>query len=375
VSFAHLEPVVRAVLYEGYILYPYRASSVKNQYRWTFGGLCPRAWSEANPDDPWQARAETLLVGTARSALDVSVRFLQLVDRPAAPSAPGWQEAVERRVDLPKRAVGEHLGRPVVRRFTFDELSGELAVAATEVQAGVFRVSVSVQNHTGLGESALPPLSRASVMTRSFASVHALLGVQSGEFVSLVDPPAELHAAADACQNLGMWPVLAGEGGRRDVVLASPIILGDHPRLASESPGDLFDGTEIDEVLTLRILTMTDAEKAEMRAVDPRARALLERVETLGPDALVALHGVWRPPSDDGVGPGARVRLRPRAGGDIFDLALTGRAATVASVERDFEGRVFVAVTVDDDPGADLGLLGQPGHRFFFAMDELERLS
>jgi hypothetical protein len=74
------------------------------------------------------------------------------------------------------------------------------------------------------------------------------------------------------------------------------------------------------------------------------------------------------------VKPGDRVRLRPRAGGDIFDLALAGQTATVEAIEQDYEGRVHLAVVVDADPGRDLGLLRQPGHRFFFAATEVEPL-
>jgi hypothetical protein len=72
---------------------------------------------------------------------------------------------------------------------------------------------------------------------------------------------------------------------------------------------------------------------------------------------------------------GDRVRLRPRGRADIMDMALDGRAATVDSIEQDFEGRVYLAVTVDDDPGRDLGALRQPGHRFFFRPDEVEPLA
>jgi hypothetical protein len=74
------------------------------------------------------------------------------------------------------------------------------------------------------------------------------------------------------------------------------------------------------------------------------------------------------------VRPGDRVRLRPRAGGDVFDLALAGQVATVEAIEQDYEGRIHVAVVVDADPGRDLGLLRQPGHRFFFAVSEVEPL-
>jgi hypothetical protein len=168
-----------------------------------------------------------------------------------------------------------------------------------------------------------------------------------------------------------VWPVLVGDPARADTLLCSPIFVDDFPRIAPESPVELFDSGEIDEILILRILTLTDAEKQEMRA-DPRARALLERVEALDEAALRRLHGSTRRAR---FADGDRVRLRPKAGADILDLALRGRAATVVSVVEDVDDRVHLAVVVDDDPGRDLGARGLPGHRFFFALDEVEPLS
>jgi hydrogenase maturation protease len=110
----------------------------------------------------------------------------------------------------------------------------------------------------------------------------------------LLDPPAAFREAAAGCQNVGTWPVLVGEEGERDCLLSSPIILYDYPQVAPESAGDHFDGTEIDEMLTLRILTLTEQEKHEMRSVDERARQLLERTETLPAEHLLKLHGVVR---------------------------------------------------------------------------------
>ena len=183
-------------------------------------------------------------------------------------------------------------------------------------------------------------------------------------------------------------------------MLASPIILYDHPAIAPESPGDLFDGTEIDEILTLRILAMTDAEKREMASVDARARALLERTHALTAEDMARLHGVMRdhPSQASQIEPltgrnhekprlvslletgrslcvGARVRLRPKSGGDIMDIALKDKIAVVEAIERDFEDRVHVAVTLIDDPGRDLGAAGFPGHRFFFSQEEIEPLA
>ena len=70
--------------------------------------------------------------------------------------------------------------------------------------------------------------------------------------------------------------------------------------------------------------------------------------------------------------PGDRVRLRPRPGGDVMDIALAGKAATIAAIEQDYENRIHLAVTIDDDPGRDFGADGKPGHRFFFSPEEVE---
>src|SRR5262249_13239472 len=141
------------------------------------------------------------------------------------------------------------------------------------------------------------------VSLRALVSTHAILGVAGGEFVSLTDPPRRWREAAAACRNVGVWPVLVGEADQKDTMLASPIILPDYSQVAPESAGDYFDGTEIDEMLALRIMTLTDAEKGEMAAVDGKARALLERVEGMTREQLLGLHGAVR-------------GLRPVAGGD-----------------------------------------------------------
>jgi len=183
-------------------------------------------------------------------------------------------------------------------------------------------------------------------------------------------------AAARACENIGTWPILVGDPTTRNAMLSAPIILDDYPRLAPESPGDFFDATEIDELLTLRVLTLTDEEKQTMRAADPKTRALLERTEAQDEVHRRQLHGASRAPmlscGKATLDAGTRVRLRPRRGGDILDLALAGKTATVLNLEQDYEGRIFVAVTVDDDPGRDLGVEGRPGHRFYFRSDEIE---
>jgi hydrogenase maturation protease len=132
---------------------------------------------------------------------------------------------------------------------------------------------------------------RDEALLRCLVSAHTVLNVGEGEFVSLLDPPPRCAQAAAACKNLGVWPVLVGKEGTRHTLMASPIILYDYPQLAPESPGDFFDGTEIDEMLTLRIQTLTDQEKQLMAGVDERARALLARTDAMNGEQMSRLHG------------------------------------------------------------------------------------
>ena len=252
-----------------------------------------------------------------------------------------------------------------------------LDISATEVDDGVLRLGVAVTNTTKLPESGR--LSRADAQTYAFMSTHALMHTPSGEFISILDPPAHLQAAAETCRNQGTWPVLVGEEGKRDKILSSPIILYDYPKVAPESKGPFFDGAEIDEMLALRVLTLTDDEKREMMAADPRTKAMLERCEAMNEFDFATLHGALRPaeashaearPFDLSVG--HHVRLNPKPRGDVFDLALKGKVATILAIERDFDDRVHVAVTLMDDPGGDLGAAGFPGHRFYFSREEIE---
>jgi hypothetical protein len=197
-----------------------------------------------------------------------------------------------------------------------------------------------------------------------------------GRFLSVIDPPAQHADLVAGCRSEGLYPALVGDPSAARTVLSAPIIVGDHPHIAPESPGDLFDNGEIDEILTLRILTLTEEEKRQAREWDPRVAAMLDRTESLGQNDLLRLHGAVRERSDR-VGtarPGTRVRLRPRARADAFDVVLAGMSATVESVVEDYEGRTQLAVTLDDDPGRDLGKDGFPGHRFFFFADEVEVL-
>jgi hypothetical protein len=299
-----VEEIANAVLYEGYILYPYRASAVKNRQRWNFGVLYPRAFADAQSGAAaWSIHTECLLEAGEHSTVNVRARFLHLIER-ASHGAPAWQEAGECDVRLPRLAIADLLRRRVLHTFSFpancetdagvvrtrEPIEGAVEVEAESAGPGLTKLRVRVFN------TVLVPaqLSREAALMRSLVSAHTILELHAGQFISLLDAPDEFRAAAEQCQNTGAWPVLVGEPGARDAMLASPIILYDHPQIAPESAGALFDGTEIDEILTLRIMTLTDEEKREMDQVDTRARQILERTECMPPEQLMKMHGALR---------------------------------------------------------------------------------
>jgi hypothetical protein len=256
------------------------------------------------------------------------------------------------------------------------------------------KVTVEVENIT---EWAGTSARRDDVMGHCLVAVHTMLAVEDGRFVSLLDPPAHAREAVGGCHSDGAFPVLIGSD---DVVLSSPIILYDHPEVAPESPGDLYDATEIDEILALRVLTLTDEEKSEARGTDPRAAAIIDRCDDMTPETWAGLHGAmrsvgpatgepaqvpwWDPATDASVDPwsdslmiggvevakGTAVTLRPSHRSDAQDIFLAGLGATVAGIFRDVDGTEHVAVTIDDDP-ASAELVWQ-GRYLFFHPDEVE---
>jgi hypothetical protein len=450
-GFAAARAVADAVLFEGYLLYPYRKSSGKNRVRFQFGVVGPRAWVEADGPvsptvagsaDTWRQRTECLLEAGPAARLWVRLRFLQLLHRsvrdPAGVEVDAldvagqrhltFDEAVPREVDVAvdvaALARGSHVtpvelpaaeevealadaAGSVVRTRAPVTATVRLSVHDVPAAFPLRRLRVDVENTVSDLAADAP---RTAALRRSLVAAHVLLGVRDGRFLSLLDPPAWAAAAAAACDNRHAFPVLA-DGD--DVVLSAPIILDDHARVAPESPGDLFDAAEIDEILTLRTMTLTDEEKREARATDPRAAAIVDRADELPREVLERLHGAvrslrpldsetdtdppplpasstpwWDPGADASVSPetdavlvdghrvakGSRVRLRPRTRGpgrsaDVHDMFLDGRTARVEAVLLDVDGARHVAVTVDDDPGADLHQWY--GRYHYFAPDEV----
>lgn len=288
-----VERIANAVLYEGYLLYPYRPSAIKNRRRFNFGVVYPRDYGVAH-DEPFSMQTECMAATDWRMALDVRVRFLHLTARE------GRQEAVEREVNAPANRVDD---MPRQMGFAFPSkrasetcaqapINGEIEISAHRLSEQVFKITARIVNLTPLANA--PHMSRDEALTRSLVSTHTILNARGGEFISLLDPPESLREIAGSLRNIGTYPVLVGAEGERDTMLSSPIILYDYPQIAPESAGDLFDGTEIDEMLTLRILTLTDEEKREMRDGDERARRILERTEALPAEQLIKLHGAAR---------------------------------------------------------------------------------
>jgi len=329
-----VKEIANAVLYEGYLLYPYRQSALKNRTRWTFGVVYPKEYSEANGGiEPWTMRTECLVEGLADDiSLDVTVRFLHLLVRTVAQPGPAmddrveaneWglasrladeplQEGMEREVsalDLSLRDLLSHPRRmaiefPAVHMVEHSAdgsateimreqqaISGAFILATEQVGTKLFKLSIEIENTTP-ATNALTSR-RDAVLFQSFVSTHTILQVHQGSFISLLDPPEELQTFVKGCQNLRTWPVLVGNEGDRDAMLSSPIILYDYPQIAPESPGALFDGTEIDEILSLRIMTLSDEEKEQMRQ-DERTREILERTEALTPEQFMKMHGTIR---------------------------------------------------------------------------------
>lgn len=462
VGLDHVRTIADAVLYEGYLLYPYRASSHKNQSRWQFGVLGP---PDAAPgsfaEDPGMAMQALLTVPDDPSLpmpqVSVRLRFLQLQVREvqrldadgghtpvgeltvSGVSVLSWDEAVECELDLGAvpldsedgttdelRTVpggeetepltddhGVTVGRVVRRR---EPLTARVRTRTTR-DDGFLRLSVSVDNeHPGTATD------KDAAIRASLIGTHLLLQAHGADFLSLREPPDEAAPAAARCEQRRCWPVLAGVKGSTDTVLGAPIILYDHPEIAEQSPGALFDSTEIDEILTLRVMTMTEEEKAEARATDPRAREIIDRCDTMSAGDLQQLHGLlrdphgptplpgnvggtvgdlrdaepaafdtggapwWDPAADAAVSPGSDtvviegvavakgslVRVHPSRRADAQDLFFAGQVARVTAVLSDVDGGVHVALVLVDDPAADMH--DWYGRYFYFAPDELEPL-
>lgn len=429
--------VADAVLYEGYLLYPYRANSSKNQARWQFGVLGPPGAADTGIGEDESLSGQVLVAPRGSPALSVVVRFLQLQHRGVEKDTRGggfepvdelmtatqswlrWDEAVEREISFGPLDIesGVSLTLPIeVGAGTdFETVDGgrlvrtrralhaQLDVTA-ECDDGFVRVTMAVRN------TAAPVDDKDDAIAVSLIGTHLVAEIIDGDFVSLLEPPASADNAVARCRHHRCFPVLAGPPGDNALMLVSPIILYDHPEIAEQSEGALYDSTEIDEILTLRVMTMTDEEKASARATDPLAAQIIDRCDSMSPEAMLNLHGVlrnphaadepaglipaipegvdwWDPLADNAVMPdvdavlvngvrvsrGSRVKLHPSRRADAQDLFFADKVARVTSVHETVDGDQHVGVVLEDDPAADLH--EWYGRYLYFAPDEVEPLS
>ncbi|MBU8813076.1 hypothetical protein KL953_29795 [Mycolicibacterium goodii] len=441
-SWQQVLAVADAVLYEGYLLYPYRADAAKNQCRWQWGVLGPAGAESAGIGEDSSLSAQLLVRGGDRAQVTVAVRFLQLQHRSAerarvrgsqvtfepvgeltsgGRSWLSWDEAVAHHITFGPLSVGELVGDPEVptrhpiavpagsdtesvdggrlvriRRA----LRGELTVAA-EPDGDLTRVTLTMRN------CAAAAADRDEAIAVSFIGTHLIAEIVDGEFVSLLEPEESAAEAVSRCRRHRCFPVLAGPAGGRNLMLVSPIILYDYPQIADQSTGALYDSCEIDEILTLRVMAMTDEEKMLARATDPLAAQIIDRCDSMSAEAMLNLHGVcrdsrggrsslipevpdgvewWDPLADRAVDPavdavlingvpvsrGSRVRLHPARRADAQDLFFHDQVAWVASIHEDVDGERYVGVVLDSDPAADLH--DWYGRYLYFAPDEVEPL-
>ncbi|MET0703895.1 MAG: hypothetical protein ABWY93_29980 [Mycobacterium sp.] len=425
--------IADAVLYEGYLLYPYRASSSKNQSRWQFGVLGPPGAAEAAVGEDDTMSAQFCVSADGDAAITVVVRFLHLQRRRVEKLTSAdtftavdelhsgtqawltWDEAVEKELTFGPLDLGE-LNRPwtfavvAAAAENIEDVDGGRLVRSRREMQGILTVSVEPDGGVRRVTAVLRNTTEADrtkddAISASMIGTHVIVEVTGGEFVSLLDPPYAAAAAVDRCDQYRCFPVLAGPPGDHALLLISPIILYDHPEIAEQSDGALYDSTEIDEILTLRVMTMTDEEKAQARATDPLAAELIDRCDAMSPESMQRLHGVlrdpyagllpevpdgvdwWDPIADNAVRPdvdavlvngvrvarGSKVRLRPCRRADAQDIFFAGKVATVTSVHETVDGDQQVGVTVDDDPAADLH--DWYGRYLYFAPDEIEPLT
>src|SRR5579862_304951 len=256
---AVLTEIINTLLYEGYSLFPYHRSSVKNQKPAPFGVIYPRAYHAYNPQAAAEIQSQCIVLGKESFSVHITVCFLHL----ARTNTSGWQ-TVERRIETDDAIAPELLIKSEKVPFYFDAenvnemlpIGGEVIVKTEAVEDidNAFKISVNVYNTSSLINA--KNVSRDEALCQSFLSSHIILTATNGEFISVQDPPDGFSLEIQRCENKGTWPILIDEANR--TILCSPIIVYDHPKIHPQSKTDLFDSTEIEEALMLHFAAMSD---------------------------------------------------------------------------------------------------------------------
>jgi hypothetical protein len=381
---APLDQLVSSLLFEGYALYPYTPGATKNATPTPFGIVYPPAYAEGTPTTFDHLRVECVLEADPEVELRATARFLQATGE--------RHEAAERRLELGPTALAA-LGGGVVEPFELEgdpSLTGRMRLRAEPIaDAGLWRVRVCVHNSTEVERG----LERSRALAASLLSTHVVIEAPEGRFISPLERAGTAGIAVETCRNVNTFPVLASPAD--DAILAAAIVLPDHPRIAPESLGNLFDNTEIEEALMVHVQALSEAERAEIAGQDPAVRDMIERAAEADPDELLSLHGLMKPsaelPPDPGpprepghpnpgepelelggvsFRKGAKVILRPGTDRDVYDRMLDGRTATIERLYLDYDDGAHIAVTVDDDPAQEL--FRETGRYLFFKSGEVE---
>ena len=375
-----LDQLVESLLWEGYALYPYTPGATKNATPTPFGIVYPPLYAIGASSTFDHLELRCLLDCPSSARLEGEVRFL------AATGA--GHRAAARRIALPAGSAAALAEAPVEKHETTSagdggSLSVALRLSAAELDEGIYEVVLRVENGTPCEHG----LDRAGALAQSLISTHPLLRVSGGRFISPLERP---------CASVNTYPVLASDSD--DVVLGAAIVLPDHPRIAPESRGGLFDSTEIEEALLLHVQTLSEQERAQIEAADPAVREMVERAAAATPEDIVRLHGrvtmrdrdpvTESPPQPppglvdpsagqseavvDGVRfrRGDHVRLRPSPDADLHARLLDGRSATIERIFVDYDGKMHLGVTIDGDPGQEL--MRETNRLLFFFAPEVE---
>lgn len=374
-----LQQLLDSLLWEGYALYPYTPTATKNATPTPFGIVYPPAYAEALTTTYDELELRCALEAPADAILSARLRFLI--------AAGERHQAQERAIELSGAMVGA-LGQTPARKQCSvwpdggaPPLTVSVELTARPLGERRWEVCFRVENRT-LASSGLD---RAGALARSLISTHPVVQVTGGRFVSPLEQP---------CPNVNTFPVLATP--HDDVVIGAAIVLPDHPEIAPESRGGLFDSTEIEEALLLHVQALSDSERREIEQQDPAVREMIERAAAATPEEIVALHGrvtirdprTDEPPAEppgltdprageqvaevDGVTfrRGEGVVIRPGPDADLHARMLDGRTATIERIFTDYDGRTHLGVTIDDDPGQEL--MRETGRYLFFFAEEVE---
>lgn len=329
-----LENITHTLLYEGYALFPYHRSAVKNQKPVPFGVVFPQHYNSYNEHAHSGIRAQCIVTGSEDPLVNISVRFLHLkktellerlvqgngihdftpvtdLDVNGKSYQAGWQ-TIERTISTGDLPVSQFLKSGKVFFIEFDkmydsksiyyeggevaakqinsvsEIRGAVSIEAAQIENihNAFRIAIHITNTTPVEHA--ESVTRDDILSQSFLSTHTILQTKNGEFISQQNPPEKWRAAMEENKNINTWPILIDENNT--TLLASPIILYDYPRINPQSSGDLFDSTEIEEALLLHVGVLSDDEKKRIARSDEKLQTMLNKVSQITPEEFINFH-------------------------------------------------------------------------------------